>query len=444
MLAAETDGTAQLFHISTGKVIGGPLLHNLSLLDAAFSTDGKLLATSSADRSVRVWDTATGFPVTPALWHDNSVIGVRFNADGHSLFTVDAGYIGRLWNVEPATEQPKPTAKNTQITNAALSLDGSTIISVSTDQMLRVWRSSPLTIVCEVGHGQGRINSFAFSPDGKYAATVGESGTVRQWEFASCKPRGSILSHSGVHSASYSSDGKFLVTAGEDKATRVWDAASGRATGRPTLHKGPVLVAQLANTADPKQMKLYELADTERGIVDFETYSWLNGKLELDSSGSPGNCADVFAFSSKGALAAISDCLGGVAVANTSIESRIKLPFLRHHGAVTALAFRGDEKALAVGTGNWLYYWSWDADSKKLLSARLLPGWLPNSEAIRFVGDDMRVVLCRAGSVELLNLVPPREVGAQSDPKALVRDWEQRLNLRLTPNVMGSYAPVWE
>jgi WD40 repeat protein len=68
-----------------------PLLHRGTVRAASFSEDGKLLATASGDKTVRVWDVATGDPLTPPLMHPSEVNVVNFTPDGRWPLTASSG-----------------------------------------------------------------------------------------------------------------------------------------------------------------------------------------------------------------------------------------------------------------------------------------------------------------------------------------------------------------
>jgi hypothetical protein len=74
---------------------------NKQVNDVTFSPDGRLLASCSEDKTVRVWDPATGEPLRTLTGHVNSVEGVAFSPDGRLLASGGAFDAVRLW--DPAT-----------------------------------------------------------------------------------------------------------------------------------------------------------------------------------------------------------------------------------------------------------------------------------------------------------------------------------------------------
>ncbi|MFJ8153486.1 WD40 repeat domain-containing protein [Streptomyces sp. NPDC094468] len=65
-----------------------PPVHTGPVVSAEFSRDGRLLATASRDRTVRLWHPATGLPVgEPLDGHTDQVWSVAFSPDGGLLAT---------------------------------------------------------------------------------------------------------------------------------------------------------------------------------------------------------------------------------------------------------------------------------------------------------------------------------------------------------------------
>ena len=65
----------------------------------AFSLDGKTLATGSTDGTVQLWDVTTHQQIITLTRRAGTVYSVAFSADGKTLAIESAGHAVQLWNV---------------------------------------------------------------------------------------------------------------------------------------------------------------------------------------------------------------------------------------------------------------------------------------------------------------------------------------------------------
>ena len=60
---------------------------------------GDEIATSSADRSVRIWDAGTGKELSKISGHEDAITEVRWSPDGSQIMTASADRTIRIWPV---------------------------------------------------------------------------------------------------------------------------------------------------------------------------------------------------------------------------------------------------------------------------------------------------------------------------------------------------------
>jgi len=167
--------------------LGQALHHAGPVRHAAFSPDGKTIATASDDSTARLWDAHTTLPLGNPMHHTKGVRRVEFSADGRWLATASEDGTARVWNA---------------LTGAPL--------------------SPPLT-------HRNRVNSLRFDRPGRRLVTASEDHTAQVWDIATGQAIGSVLQHgNGVGSAVFSPDGARVLTASADCYLRLWDASTGQ------------------------------------------------------------------------------------------------------------------------------------------------------------------------------------------------------------------------
>jgi WD40 repeat protein len=140
--------SARLWDAATGRARGGLLTHQDVVWDAAFSPDGKVVATAGLDKVVRFWDLATGLEAGPRLDLREPVLSVAFSPDGNNLITSSADGRVTLW--DRATGEPvgpslieQPGSIERPISGAVFSPDGKKVL-LGVEKTLRLLDLPPL------------------------------------------------------------------------------------------------------------------------------------------------------------------------------------------------------------------------------------------------------------------------------------------------------------
>jgi hypothetical protein len=111
-----------------------------SVVSAAFSLDGRRVATWSWDNVVQVWDVATGKAIGPPQGHRDGVAHVTFSPDGTRLASPSWDGSVRVWRIGSTTPQMTLVAHQGEAASVAFTADGARLVAASRDG-LRIFGS---------------------------------------------------------------------------------------------------------------------------------------------------------------------------------------------------------------------------------------------------------------------------------------------------------------
>jgi WD40 repeat protein len=176
------DRTARLWDATTGQPKGQPLQHQGLVRAVAFSPDGRTLATGGMDRTARLWDVNTGGLRVPPLLHRDTVSCLAFAADGRNILTGSHDRTARLWHVPTGKPLGPPLRHDELVEAAACCRDGQTVLTGSPDSTARLWR-----VPTPVAGGVERIllwvevlSGKELQPDGAVCVLGAEQWAQRQ------------------------------------------------------------------------------------------------------------------------------------------------------------------------------------------------------------------------------------------------------------------------
>jgi WD40 repeat protein len=168
------------FDLDAGGGISLPLGHEKEIGYLAFSPDGRLLASGSADCTTRVWDVLTG--EERFRWKQRGWIrGLKFSPDGKTL-AAGAGRTVKVWDLTTGAERATLARGHREtILALAYSPDGRFLATGSKDGSVRFW---DLTTGRDRAFRWkiGEVHALAFAPDGMTAAAGGEKGDIVVWD----------------------------------------------------------------------------------------------------------------------------------------------------------------------------------------------------------------------------------------------------------------------
>ena len=193
--------------------------------DAAFSPDGKWLATADNSNLITIWDAATGERVSVFYGYLSIPSEDGLNYDPNSFWT------SFVWGLI--------ALKN----DVQISPDGKYAFRAKVGFEARKWELATGKIVqTYFGHTKGVI-TFKLSADGKYLLTGSADRTAKLWDVSSGKEVRTFSGHrSFIFHVDFSHDQTKILTSSNDGTIKIWDMASGDLLQSIVLSKDPNVI----------------------------------------------------------------------------------------------------------------------------------------------------------------------------------------------------------
>lgn len=208
--------------------------HKNEIQALAFSPDSRLLATSSADMSIRIWNPANGEEIQLLSGHVagdgwlKQIDGLAFHPNGKVLVSGGAEGLIKIWDPESGKCLRDLQGHESWVKSIAFSPNGDHLASVSCDETVVLWETASWKKIATFTEHKGEIECVTFSPSGTFVATGGlHDNTIHIWNVKKKELHISLNHEDSVYSLAFGGDDSVLASASDDKTTKLWDTNSG-------------------------------------------------------------------------------------------------------------------------------------------------------------------------------------------------------------------------
>jgi WD40 repeat protein/tetratricopeptide (TPR) repeat protein len=365
----------------------------------SFSPDGKLLASGSRDKTVKLWR-PDGALVQTLKGHSDAVTSVSFSPDGQTLASASLDKTVQIWHRNPTNgefdELPYKTLQGhgDWVYSVNFSPDGELLATGSKDTTIKLWRRDGSLVKILKGH-KGWVNWVTFSPNGKFIASASDDKTVKIWRRDGSLVTTLLGHQKGVTVVNFSPDGQLLASAGRDKKVMLWRRGK--------------------STQDVLKFRPYRILRQHTSPVWSLSFSSNGQQL---ASGSDDNTINLWSL--RGTLLKTlkghSDAVAGVAfspdnkvLASASYDKSVKLwslnpprlPILTgHKDRVLSVAWSADGKMLASGSRDrTVKLWQREITSKGVVT-RLYKTLLGHTDRVASVTFDPKGQMLASASYD--------------------------------------------
>lgn len=220
-------GQVLIWDIQRRKAIHTIHAHVGLVMRVLYSPDGRTIATTGQDKTIKLWDAATGTPIVSWEAHNQKINDLAFSPDGTKLASASGDKSVRIWSCADQREIRR-FELSAEGTSVGWSNDGTLLAAGGNFRDILVWDpESGVLRQTLVGH-QGSVWSLSFSPNGKWLASGGSDQTVRIWNAETGQANGVHWGHFDlVRSVAFHPHLPLLMSASYDLSIRIWRISNG-------------------------------------------------------------------------------------------------------------------------------------------------------------------------------------------------------------------------
>lgn len=185
------DGQVLVVATTNGEVLRRfDEVHSDSVLSVRFSPKGRILASASADKSIRLLDLQTNEVVGALDGHTHHVLSLAWKKDGRLIASGSADGTIKTWDTETGQQKRTIGGFPDEVTAVAFLGDSTQVISSCADGQVRIHETNNGSQVRAASASGDFLFTTGISPDSGRVYSAGQNGAVHVWEIEGLKSVG--------------------------------------------------------------------------------------------------------------------------------------------------------------------------------------------------------------------------------------------------------------
>ncbi len=248
LASSSGDKTIKLWQLKNSELLRAfPEAHLDTIWSVVISPDGQTLVSGSGDKTVKIWNLKTGELLRTLIGHTDTVRSVAISGDGQIIASGSGDKTVRIWDSKTGELLRTLVGHTDTVRSVAISPNGQIVASGGTDNTVRIWNLKTGQLLHTLKGHTARIISVAISPDGKIIASGGNDDTIKLWNLQTGTLLHTLKGHlDHVNCVAFRADGKVLVSGAEDHLIKLWNPHTGKLLDTISRHDADVYAVAIS------------------------------------------------------------------------------------------------------------------------------------------------------------------------------------------------------
>ncbi|WP_250121181.1 caspase family protein [Chroococcidiopsis sp. CCMEE 29] len=248
LASSSGDKTIKLWHLQSGELLRTFSGEHLDTVwSVAISPDEQTIVSGSGDKTIKIWNLNTGKLLRTLSGHKDTVRSVAISLDGQTIVSGSGDKTVKIWNLNTGKLLRTLSGHTDAVRSVAISPNGQTVASGGADNTVKIWNLNSGELLHTLSGHTSRIISIAISPDGEIVASGSNDNTIKLWNLRTGELVRTLLGHSDhINSIAIRSDGKVLVSGAEDHLIKLWNLQTGELLDTLSRHSEDVYAVSLS------------------------------------------------------------------------------------------------------------------------------------------------------------------------------------------------------
>lgn len=236
------DGSLRIWTTDNTELIASLAGQVRSIAPSSAFSGSHPLSSDTAEKQLKLFQSGSAVLSHHLIGHPSGISAVTLSPSSHfAVSGCDDGSIS-VWDIRTGEPCNRIQAHRTSVKALIMSQDETVLVSSATDRSLKVWDMPSGELRFDLRPVGDVTIALVIHDNGRLLVSGSQSGQMQIWDLTDGSLRREIAAHAGVVQAlTLDPDGKYVASASTERTIKIWNLATGKQEETLTGHPTPLI-----------------------------------------------------------------------------------------------------------------------------------------------------------------------------------------------------------